>query len=47
MGTYQKFVAASVGEIQKEGEKKKGKKKKNFFLMIFMSPVVQSSSPVQ
>ena len=28
MGTYQKFVAASVGEIQKEKKKKKRKKKK-------------------
>ena len=45
MGTYQKFVAASVGEKQKE-KKKKGVKLKRI-LMIFMSPVVQSSSPVQ
>ena len=28
MGTYQKFVAASVGEIQKEGGRKKKKRVK-------------------
>ena len=51
MGTYQKFVAASVGEIQCWPYKNKNaygpERVLKCILMTFMSPVVQSSSPVQ